>query len=723
MRGVLQDIDTLRRTSERMQASEVRFERIFHSLPIPLGFVRDDTGQFVDVNPAWEQALEYSREECIGHSMVDLNIYSQATRVQLRQKAMANGQLVAHENELRTRSGTLLTVLQSMSPIEVAGQSCWLISVLDITGRKKQESLVREREELLSLTISAASIGLWDWDLHAGTIGGDARWHGMHGRAPDHDDQADALPWETGVTGAQLGMIEHVLHEHILDPSVPFDVTWRIAPPQAPTRWLRNVGKIVKWDSHGVPERMLGVSIDVTLQHEQQELLHHMAHYDALTGLPNRVLLQQRLRAALDAAGASGSSLALAYIDLDALKAVNDSMGHEVGDRLLVQVAGRLQRALRPTDSVARLSGDEFAVMLSDLGDRESAEKRLRVLMEAVGKPYDLEGVCLDLTASVGYTYFPEDTADTDTLLRHADQAMYQAKQAGGNRLRAFDSVEEMARQTLVEQRDRFEDAINNGELALYLQPKINVRTGEVVGAEALVRWEHPEHGLILPGSFLHVIDGTELEVKFSEWAMDAVLLHIEDFKREGLEMQISINIDAERLRHREFANWVLSHLERHPRVSPRQLDLEITENAALYDVTHVARELTQLRAVGVSVSLDDFGTGYSSLAYLRRLPIDQLKLDQSYVRGMMHDAADQAIVQGVIGLARSFGYRIVAEGVESVEQGVLLARMGCPIVQGHVVSPPMSAEHFADWVRCWQAPQAWREAARRTSEEPLPLV
>ena len=722
VRGVLQDIDNMRRASERMIASEMRFERIFHSLPLPLGFVRDDTGEFVDVNPAWEQALGYSRDQSIGHSLVDLNIYSAQTRTQLKALAHESGQLVAYENEMRTRCGTRLTVLQSMSSIEIGGESCWLISILDITERKQQESLVREREELLSLTISAAAIGLWDWDLQSGTVRGDARWHDLHGRPAGQMGLTTALPWENGINTEQFGMIETALQRHALNPSIPFDVAWRIAPPQAPTRWLRNVGKIVSFDTNHMPTRMLGVAIDVTLQHEQQELLHHLAHYDSLTGLPNRVLLEQRLRAALESARESQSPLAVAYIDLDALKAVNDALGHETGDRLLILVAGRLQRALRPVDTVARLSGDEFAVVLCDVGDREAAEKRLRILMDALSAPYELEAVSLDLTASVGYTYFPDDTADTDTLLRHADQAMYLAKQAGGNRLRAFDSVKETARQSLVEQRTTFEQAMNNGELSLYLQPKVNMRTGAVVGAEALVRWVHPEHGVILPGSFLHLIDGTELEAKFSEWAMDSVLRHIESLNAQGLKLQLSVNIDAERLRYRDFANWVLSHLERHPAVPPDQLDLEITENAAVYDVNHVAGELAQLRAIGVSVSLDDFGMGYSSLAYLRRLPIDQVKLDQSYVRGMMQDPADQAIVQGVIGLARSFGYHIVAEGVESAEQGILLARMGCLIVQGHGISRPMPAEDFAEWAAQWQTPKAWLEAARMITA-PLPLV
>ena len=723
IRGILQDVDEFRRTSERMHASEARFEHIFQALPVPLCFVRKDDGRFVGVNPAWEKALGYSKKESIGHTLVDLGIYTTQTRSRLVEAAQQAGQLVGYENELRARSGATLTVLQSMSATEVAGQACWLLSVLDITERKAQERKVREREELLSLSISAADIGLWDLDLLTDNIQGDVRWHSMQARPFNWESVSRAEPWQNTIGEEQQRIIERALEKHMHNPSAPFDVTWRVSAPQSPSRWLRNVGKVVRFDTEGRALRMLGVSMDVTMQHEQQELLHHMAHYDALTGLPNRVLLAERLRDALEQTRQSGTHLAVAYIDLDALKAINDELGHELGDRLLVLVAGRLQRALRPGDCVARLSGDEFAVVFGDLTNREACERRLRATMEAVGAPYDLSGVRIDITASVGYTLFPEDSADPDTLLRHADQAMYVAKQAGGNRLRAFDSVQESARQNLMEQLARFDEAMNNGELAIYLQPKVNMRTGVVIGAEALARWVHPENGVMLPGSFLHWIDGTELEAKFAQWVMDSSLAHMAQLKRQGLNMQISINIVAEQLRHRGFADWVLAQLEKYPDVRPDQLDLEITENAALYDVNHVAKELTQLRARGVSVSLDDFGTGYSSLAYLRRLPIDQLKLDQSYVRGMVQDAADQAIVQGVIGLARSFGYRIVAEGVETQEQGDLLVRMGCHIAQGHGISKPMPAEDFANWAAHWQAPASWLDSSRRLSAEAIPLV
>lgn len=722
IRGVLQDIDEFRRTSERMHASEARFEHIFQALPIPLCFVRRDDGRFVDVNPAWEQALGFTRIESLGRTLVDLGIYTAEKRQQLVSAADRAGMLLTHEHELRSRSGQILTVLQSMSPIEVAGQACWLLSVLDITERKRQERKVREREELLSLTISAADIGLWDWDLTTGILRGDGRWHAMLGRAPRADSLALGEAWDINLSGDQRELIEAALRQHIEHPDTPFDATWRIAPPQEPTRWLRNVGKVVAFDPNNRPLRMLGVTMDVTLQHEQQELLHHMTHYDALTALPNRVLLAQRLRTAVAQAEQSARHLAVVFIDLDALKAINDAFGHEAGDRLLVLVAGRLRRALRPDDCVARLGGDEFAVLLGNLTDRESCERRLRSLIEAAGAPYQLNGKRVTVTASVGYTLFPEDSADTDTLLRHADQAMYVAKQAGGNRLRAFDSVQETARQGLMEQRERFQQAMNNGELTLYLQPKVNMRTGQVVGAEALTRWVHPVKGVLLPGSFLHLLDGAELDGRFAQWVLESALALTDELKRKGIELQISVNILAEQLRDRGFADWVLKTLDKFPEVRPRQLDLEITETAALYDVEHAAGELTQLRNIGVSVSLDDFGTGYSSLAYLRRLPIDQVKLDQSYVRGMVNDAGDLAIVQGVIGLARSFGYRIVAEGVETQEHGELLVRMGCMFGQGHGISAPMPAADLAQWMQQWHAPESWLQAAR-TLPESLPLI
>ncbi|WP_312303345.1 sensor domain-containing protein [Diaphorobacter nitroreducens] len=720
VRGILQDIDEPRRAAQRLRSSEERLARIFQLLPYPLGFSRREDGTYLDVNPAWEQALGYTRQEAVGRTVVELGIYSAPTRAALLEAATAEGQLVGYELELTTRGGDKRTVLQSMSPIEVNGEACWLFGLHDITERKQTEQRVREREELLSLTIEAAALGLWDWNLPSGEVTGDARWRAMYGLAPVETGASAAVHWASGITPEDIDVVTQELQRHLQEPHKPFDVTCEVLAPQGDGRWIRSVGKVVAYDAAGQPARMVGMSIDVSSQRQQERQLERMAHYDALTGLPNRVMLERRLRAGMEHSRARGQQLGVAYLDLDGFKPVNDRLGHAAGDRLLVVVAERLKRALRLTDSVARLGGDEFVILLSGLAHAEECERRLHTVMESVAAPYTLDGERVLVTASIGYTLYPDDEADADTLLRHADQAMYAAKQAGRNRFHGFDAAEERARQLRREQSGELLRALQRGELALFLQPKVDMRLGTVVGAEALARWQHPERGLLSPVHFLHLIEGhTELQMRFGEWVVDTALQQIARLMAQGLELPVSINITPEHLHRRGFADWMALRLAQHPAVPARLLAIELTESAALYDIDHVARELTRLRALGMQISFDDFGTGYSSLAYLRRLPMDHLKLDRSFVAGMLGDAGDRAIVQGVIGLAHSFGCGIVAEGVETVEQGLALLQMGCHHAQGYCIAMPMPVEQFMDWAKAWQAPAPWRATGQ--AAEPVP--
>ncbi|RYF66574.1 MAG: GGDEF domain-containing protein, partial [Comamonadaceae bacterium] len=309
----------------------------------------------------------------------------------------------------------------------------------------------------------------------------------------------------------------------------------------------------------------------------------------------------------------------------------------------------------------------------------------------------------------IGYTLYPDDDADADALLRHADQAMYLAKQAGRNRYHPFDTAHERARLAQRQQVAELSDALAQGQFALYLQPKVDMRRGTVIGAEALARWNHPERGLLAPGAFLHLIENTELEAWFGEWVVDTALQLIARLAQHGLALPVSINISAQHLQHEGFADWMTHRIALQPDAPAHLLDMEITESAALYDIDHVAAELERLRGLGLTVSLDDFGTGYSSLAYLRRLPLDHIKLDRSFVHNMTTNAGDRAIVQGVIGLGASFGHRIIAEGVETIEQGELLLDLGCSWAQGYCIARPMPAEDFAAWAAQWRAPPQWR--------------
>jgi EAL domain-containing protein (putative c-di-GMP-specific phosphodiesterase class I) len=337
----------------------------------------------------------------------------------------------------------------------------------------------------------------------------------------------------------------------------------------------------------------------------------------------------------------------------------------------------------------------------------------LHRVMESISAPYTLDAERVVVTASIGYTVFPQDDADADALLRHADQAMYAAKQAGRNRFHQFDAAQERALQLLRTQGRHLRDALADAQFTLYLQPKVDMKSGAVVGAEALARWQHPQRGLVPPGEFLPLLEGTELEIGFGEWVVEAALSILEELQARGMALPLSVNIAAQHLQRPDFADWMARCIARHPGVPAHLVEIEITESAALYDLAAVAHTLTALRGLGVVVSLDDFGTGYSSLTYLRRLPMDTLKIDQSFVHGMMGDPGDLAIVQGVIGLARSFGYRVIAEGVETIEQGQMLLQLGCTQAQGYCIARPMPLADFTGWAARWQLPPGWQRQAQ----------
>lgn len=711
VRGVMQDIDESKRAEQRLRQSEDRFSRIFQLMPYPMGLSRQSDGQYVDINPAWVAMTGIPREEAIGRTAIELGLFGTDDRQRLLTEAHKGGLLVDYEVKLDVRNGSPRTVLQSMRPTEFDGETCWLFSVHDITNRKRDEEQVREREALLSLTLSAAALGLWDWNIQTGLVMGDNRWNEMRGLPVPNGAQTsiESIQWTHAIASDDLDRITAELARHTEYPATPFDATMRVGPAGQPPRWVRNLGKIVGFDDQGRPERMLGVSIDVTPQREQELLLQRMALYDALTGLPNRVLLARKLQECMEQARDHGTQLGVAYLDLDGFKPVNDRLGHDAGDRLLVVVAGRLTRALRPVDCVARLGGDEFVILMPGLASVSEGDRLLERVMESVSAPYTLDTERVVVTASIGYTMFPGDAADADTLLRHADQAMYAAKEAGRNRFHQFDAAQEQATQRMRTEGRQIQDALADAQFTLYLQPKVDMRSGSVVGAEALARWHHPQRGTVGPSEFLPLLEGSELEIRFGEWVVETALTLLEQLLGDELPMPLSINISAEHLQQPGFAPWMADCLAHHPRVPAYLLEIEITESAALYDLLAVTATLEELRAMGITVALDDFGTGYSSLTYLRRLPMDTLKIDQSFVHGMMTDPGDLAIVQGVIGLARSFGYRVIAEGVETIEQGQMLLQLGCTQAQGYCIGLPMPIDAFVDWTALWQTPAGWR--------------
>jgi len=464
-------------------------------------------------------------------------------------------------------------------------------------------------------------------------------------------------------------------------------------------------------DERGKAQQYIALFSDISAIKEHQSQLERIAHFDALTGLPNRVLLSDRLQQAMAQTQRRGQLLAVVYLDLDGFKEINDGHGHDAGDHVLITLAQRMKHMLREGDTLARLGGDEFVAVLIDLENTSASVPLITRMLGAAAQPMQRGAASLQVSASLGVTFYPqEQDIDADQLLRQADQAMYHSKIAGKNRYQIFDSVQDRDLRGHHESLERIRLALSQDEFALYYQPKVNMRSGEVVGAEALIRWQHPERGLLPPSMFLPVIEDHLLAVDVGEWVIDAALTQMEIWKAMGLDQAVSVNIGARQLQRGNFVERLKSIISRHPDIDPARLQLEVLETSALEDIEQVSQVIEECALMGVKFALDDFGTGYSSLTYLKRLRVALLKIDQSFVRDMLDDPNDLAILEGVIGLAAAFKRDVIAEGVETVEHGTLLLQLGCELGQGFGIARPMPPEQIPAWVRTWQPADAWSE-------------
>ncbi|QBF27602.1 EAL domain-containing protein [Pseudomonas tructae] len=459
----------------------------------------------------------------------------------------------------------------------------------------------------------------------------------------------------------------------------------------------------------GKVRKYVSIRFDVT---EKRQLLHTLqwrVGHDVLTGLPNRAYLSDLLNQALEFSRNEDIPLAVCMLDLDGFKAVNDGYGHACGDLLLVEVATRLKGILRGGDAVARLSGDEFVLILRHVQAPAHLQAALDRVLSALAAPYRIRDQQIRVSASIGVTLFPQDNEDTDTLVRHADQALYVAKQRGRNRFHLFDVSLDQEVKATHQTVARLRQALHNGELCLHYQPKVNMRSGAVIGFEALLRWQHPHKGLVLPADFLPQIEQTDLIVEIGEWVIDQAMTCIRRWQAQGHEWPVSVNIAARHVQRDDFVERLQRLLNRHPQVAPALLDLEIVESVAIENIQRVSQCLDACQRLGVQFSLDDFGTGYSSLSYLKRLPTRTIKIDKSFVRDILHDQDDLALTRAVIGLARAFGRQVIAEGLETVEHGQLLMGLGCEIAQGYCIARPMPVGQVIDWVAGYQQPSQWK--------------
>ena len=451
-----------------------------------------------------------------------------------------------------------------------------------------------------------------------------------------------------------------------------------------------------------VATRIAGIAIE---RQASEDLIRFTAHHDDLTGLPNRSLLNARLASALAAARRDGGEVAVAFVDLDDFKAINDGLGHSGGDEVLRVTAARMVAALEPEDSVVRIGGDEFVAILPWRPGLGPALDRIRHLDEAICRPVAIAGRDVRITCSMGIARFPRDGADPDTLLTNADDAMYVAKEAGRNNRKVYDScmnAEKRHRAMLVE---LMHGAIERGEMHLLYQPQVAVDTGRIFAVEALLRWNHPGLGLIPPATFVPIAEASGLIGRIGDWVLETACRQNRAWQQAGGEaITVSVNVSARQFMDRDWAATVGRVLAA-TGLEARYLDLEVTESMLMRDVGRAVATMRELRALGAQLSIDDFGTGYSNLSALKRFPVGRLKIDQSFVRDLASDENDRAIACAVISLGRSLGLRIIAEGVETVEQVAFLTRHGCDEVQGYHFGRPMEAGDLARLLGCREAP------------------
>ncbi|GAB3193361.1 hypothetical protein GCM10027292_35190 [Hydrogenophaga aquatica] len=470
----------------------------------------------------------------------------------------------------------------------------------------------------------------------------------------------------------------------------------------------------------GSVKQWVSISRDATESRRHAEELAKAASFDPLSGLPNRRLLMQELHALLTTPRDPAKPIGVCVVDMDDFKALNERLGYTQGDSVLRELAARVKSCLKPGDFVGRVGGDEFVLILTQCDEPSGVIAQLEQVRASLGRPLQVAGAEWQVTSSIGVTLYPADPSDADTLLRHADLAMYNAKDSGKDRIFVFDAQRDMQAQARRVTVRRIEQALEAGEMLLYFQPKIRLADGVVVGAEALVRWNHPDRGVLAPGAFLEQIHGTPVAQKLDYWVVRRALRLVHDWHRQGVLLPVSVNLSVATLVEPRFLVEVRKLLKACPGLPRNSLEIELLETDTLDDLTMVDFVIQDLAQMGVLCSIDDFGTGYSSLTYLQRLSAQAIKIDQSFVRDMLVNPKDRALVRGIVGLAKAFDRLVVAEGVETDAHAALLNEMGCDVLQGYGIARPMPQEQILPWVSAWHMPENFVPASVRESADAL---
>jgi diguanylate cyclase (GGDEF)-like protein/PAS domain S-box-containing protein len=691
------DVTDQRRADAAMRETQARFVKIFQSSPVPVVISRLEDGRYLEVNDAWLAWFGYSRDAALATTSTDLGVWMSATDREELVRMVRGGHPVRNlETRLRKRSGEVAEVLLSAEPIELGGEQCIVTSVMDITERKLAERQLRESERRFRDFAEAAGEYVWELDVDGRYTYVSRRVEQVLGYAPEE------LLGRRPIEFMPAGEAERV-RDWLAEVSRNREA-FRNFEHRSMSRTGSQVWQLVSGvpilDAEGRFVGLRGTALDVTERKQSEARIAELATRDPLTGLPNRLLLSDRLARGITNAQREGASLAIMFIDLDHFKRVNDTLGHEVGDGLLREVAKRIGGLLRKGDTLARLGGDEFVVVLEGLKTAEDAGQVAQKIINVLSQPFEVAGHTLNTAGSIGIAICPTDGADATTLMRHADTAMYVAKSSGRKNYQFF-SAEMNVRAT---ERLRLEaglkTAVEHRELRVFFQPRADIESGTLTGAEALLRWQHPDHGLLAAGRFLPLIEETGLIHSIGEWVLQSACEQAQGWHAlNGPGFAVSVNVSPKQF-NRALLGRVRAALDSSG-LEPRMLELELTEAALARNQDDARAVLSGLRNLGVRVVIDDFGTGYSSMSQLRRFAIDGIKIDRSFVRGMLASPDDRIVVKAMVDMAKSLRINTIAEGVETDAELELLKNMGCEEYSGHLLAEAGTAGEFERrWLR-----------------------
>jgi diguanylate cyclase (GGDEF)-like protein/PAS domain S-box-containing protein len=686
---------------EELRLSEERYRTAFQTSIDAININRLADGTYLDCNKAFLDLTGYTREEVIGRTSLQLNIWAdREDRAKMVAALLQQGGCQDLESRFRTKNGEIRWGLMSVSPIAIDEVACTLSVTRDITEAKASEQRlataaesVRRSEEryrkVFQTSLDPITITRIDTKQYLDVNDAFLKAMGFV-----RDEVIGKLPSDLGIWThpddlQSLATILATIGE-CRDLEVEF------TRKTGETVWGLMSASLIEID--GIP-CALTITRDISRAKAAEDEIRNLAFYDTLTGLPNRRLLLERLHQAMASSRRAGRMCALLFVDLDNFKTLNDTLGHQTGDLLLQVAATRLTACVRETDTVGRLGGDEFVLMLTDLSDiPEDAAAQAKAVGEKIlshiAQPYLLQGRECRSSACIGISVFGDKQVSASEVLQQADIAMYQAKTAGRNTLRFFAPALQAAVNARAAMEEDLRQAIQTSQFVLYYQPQID--RNRLTGAEALLRWNHPRRNILAPGEFISLAEESGLILPLGKWVLEAASAQIAAWSNypPSARLSIAVNISARQFREPEFVEQVLQALAR-AGANPKNLKLELTESMLVENIDEVIDKMTELKSHGLRFSLDDFGTGYSSLAYLKRLPLDQLKIDRSFIRDILKDESSAAIAQTIISLSRAMGLPVIAEGVETDEQRELLARLGCHAFQGYLFGRPLPLEDF----------------------------